>query len=52
MFVEMVRFSFRRVPGATLVLRRKLAEEILRSVPGVTSAPWLLSPPPSSSSTR
>jgi hypothetical protein len=43
-FVEMVRFSFQRVPGATLVLRRKLAEEILRAVPGVTSAAWLLSP--------
>jgi hypothetical protein len=51
MFVESVRFSFLRAT-TPLLLGRDLAEEVLRSAPGVRSPAWHTSPPRSSSSTR
>jgi hypothetical protein len=52
LFMEYVVFSFQRVPGVTLRLRRDLVEDVLRTAPGVPSSAWHTSPPHSFSSTR
>jgi hypothetical protein len=50
LFLESIRFSFLRATP-WLQLRRDLAEDVLRTAPGVTSPAWHTSPP-SFSSTR
>lgn len=50
MFFESIRFSFPRA-NTWLLLRRDLAEEVLRNAPDVRSTAWHTSPPRSFSST-